>query len=89
MYPLIKDRKIQNASAGLSRDWGWTGGEIFRDGKIVSQKDTYVYLASTWATPELDIGDEVIDCYKMQSKTDGWDSDTYWPESSRKILKGK
>jgi hypothetical protein len=57
-----------------------------RDGKPVPEDDTYVYLASTWATPELDIDGDVIECYRMQSETPGWDSGTYWPESARALL---
>lgn len=83
---LIKDRNAKNASAGLSNDWEWTGGDIYRDGAIVSRDDTYTYLSSTWATPEIEIDGELIDCFKMKGKTPGWDYDTYWPESARKIL---
>ena len=81
---LIKDKKVTEASAGLSGDWEYTGGTILEEGKI--PENSYVYLASTWATPELEINGEIFDCYKMQSETDGWDSDTFWPESARNIL---
>lgn len=81
---LIKEHKAQEASAGLSGDWGWTGGSIFVDGKI--DTDSYTYLASTWATPEVEVDGIIYDCYKMQSETDGWDSDTKWPPSAVKIL---
>ena len=43
----------KSAWAGLSGDWGWTGGEIYCDGKPI--KSEYTFLASTWATPELDM----------------------------------
>ena len=81
---LIKERGAKNASAGLSGDWGYTGGEIIEDGKI--PEDSYTYLASTWATPELKIDGEIIDCYKMESETDGWGSETFWPKSAKAIL---
>lgn len=81
---IIKDRQPQCASAGLSQDWEYTSGKIFEDGKIVT--DYYTYLASTWATPELDIDGEVISCYKMQSEVSDWNSETKWPESALKIL---
>ncbi len=81
---LIKERGAKNASAGLSGDWEWTGGKILKDGKI--PEDSYTYLASTWATPEIEIDGEIIDCYKMESETDGWDSGTFWPESAKAIL---
>ena len=83
---LIKERNAQDASAGLSGDWDWTGGCILADGKPVPRDDTYTYLASTWATPELELDDEIIDCWRYQKDTDKWDAHTYWPESARKIL---
>ena len=79
---IIKERNAQTASAGLSGDWEWTGGEILRGGAPVPKDETYTYLASTWATPELEVDGEVIDCFKMESETPGWNSDTYWPESA-------
>lgn len=81
---LIKEQKPKIASAGLSGDWDWTGGTIYEDGKMVN--DSYTYLASTWATPELEMDDVAIDCYLMRSDTDGWDSGTKWPESAKEIL---
>jgi hypothetical protein len=83
---IIKECNAQEASAGLSGDWGYTGGEILRGGKPVAKEDSYTYLASTWATPELQIDDEIIPCFRMQSKTPSWDSDTFWPEEARKVL---
>ena len=32
------------------------------------EDDAYVFLASTWATPQLEINGEVIDCYKWSPK---------------------
>jgi len=80
---IIRDRQAHDASAGLSGDWEWTGGPILADGKPVPREETYVYLASTWATPELDIGGEIIDCWKH---TDEWDAHTFWPPSALAIL---
>lgn len=85
---LIVDRGAKTASAGLSGDWEYTGGTILLDGKPVNAEDTYVFLASTWATPELELDGDLIDCYRMQSEVPGWDSDTYWPESAKAILAG-
>lgn len=86
---LIKDTGSQEAAAGLQGDWGWTGGAILGGGKPVPKEDTYTYLASIWATPELRLGDgEKTPCFKMQPETPGWGSDTYWPESALKILNG-
>ena len=83
---IIAERKPKQAEAGLRGDWEWTSGTIYEDGEPVH--DDYTYLASTWATPELDIDGEIIDCYVMQSETE-WDSDTKWPESALAILNGK
>jgi len=82
---LIKQHKPTLVSAGLSQDWKWTGGTIYENGKPVL--DSYTYLASTWATPEIEMDGESQDCWKYESETDGWDSDTKWPESSLDILK--
>lgn len=85
---IIKERGAKNASAGLANDWEYTGGSILTDGKPTPREATYVFLASTWATPELEIDGETIDCYVMESDTPGWDSGTYWPDSAREILNG-
>lgn len=83
---LIRDRKPTVARAGLRSDWEWTGGDIYRDGKPVPHEDTYCYLASTWAVPELELDDEVIPCFVMRENGVEWDSSTYWPESALAIL---
>ena len=81
---LIKERNAQEAAAGLSGDWEWTGGTILKDG-IPFLKD-YTYLASIWAKPELLIDGDYIECYLMQSETPGWAAETKWPESALAIL---
>ena len=83
---IIAERKPKYAAAGLRGDWEYTGGTIYEDGKPVF--DDYTFLASTWATPELEIDDEITDCYVMKSEAE-WDSDTKWPESALSILEGK
>lgn len=80
---LIKESGVKTASAGLSLDWEWTGGTIFEDGKPTNEN--YTYLASTWATPELDLDGEMVDCYVMQGDTE-WDAGTKWPQSALDIL---
>jgi hypothetical protein len=82
---LIKERKPIKASAGLEDDWGWTGGLIYLRGKII--KDYYTYLASSWATPQLDLDRELIDCYVMQSEQPSWGCDTKWPKEALEMLK--
>jgi len=83
---LIKERKPEEVQAGLSGDWGCTGGTIYENGVI--NADDYTYLASTWAEPEIDIDGDVFSCFKMQSEAPSWGSSTKWPESSLKILTG-
>lgn len=83
---LIKERGASNASAGLRGDWEWTGGQILADGKPVPREETFTFLSSTWAVPELEIDGETIDCYRMQSEVPGWNSDTYWPPEALALL---
>ena len=86
---LIRDEKPQVASAGLAGDWSYTGGEIYRDGKPVPEDETYTYLGSLWANPELEMDGLRQDCFLLEENSLGWDSGTYWPESALNILKGK
>lgn len=81
---LIKERQPQEAGAGLRGDWEWTGGIIYENGEIV--EDSYTYLSSTWATPELEMDGETIDCFIMKSQTE-WDCETKWPDTAKEILK--
>lgn len=80
---LIKKKKPEWASAGLSGDWDWTGDCIYEEGKPVT--DSYTYLASIWATPELNMDGKIVACWKPMKET-SWDSDTKWPASALKIL---
>jgi hypothetical protein len=82
---LIRERQPNVAAAGLREDWGWTGGDIYRDAKPVEREVTYIYLASTWATPALELDGEMQDCWQMASDVP-WDANTFWPESSVAIL---
>jgi len=84
---LIAERKPNVALAGLRGDWGCTGGEIWANGLPVPIEDTYTYLASTWATPELDIDGEVLPCFVMKSDT-SWDEKTYWPPEALALVTG-
>lgn len=81
---LIKENKPIKVEAGLSGDWEWTGGIIYEDGKIV--KNSYTYLASTWATPLIEIDGDTIPCYVMETKDVKWNSDTKWPKEALDIL---
>lgn len=78
---LIAERAPAEAGAGLRGDWEWTGGTIWRDGAPVF--DEYTYLASLWATPELSLDGEVVECWRYAEDSPGWDSDTKWPGVER------
>ena len=79
----IKEKGLANVAAGLRSDWEWTGGNILEDGKIPD--DSYTYLASTWAVPEIEFDGNVESCFIMQSESPGWDSKTFWPKEAREI----
>jgi hypothetical protein len=82
---LIKEAgKDCVAAAGLENDWEWTGGTIYEDGEIVTNNDCY--LASTWATPELEINGETVECFVYQKDKPEWDAGTMWCESALNIL---
>jgi hypothetical protein len=91
---LIKENKPNSASAGLSGDWEYTGGNIYENNSPINREDTYVFLASTWATPELDLDGDILDCYIMEENVpESWVlefgnnySGIYWPKSSLDIL---
>ena len=83
---LIVERGAVSASAGLAGDWEWTGDKILSHGK--PDEDCGAYLASTWATPELEIDGDTVECFRMASDTPGWHANTRWPESALAILAG-
>jgi len=88
---IIKDKNAKHAEAGLAGDWSCTGGEIWFDGE--PNKESYTYLASTWAIPTLIVIDqenhvEEFECWLPEKET-AWDSGTKWPESSLNILNEK
>lgn len=83
---IIAANPSAHYGAGLAGDWNYTGGPIWTDGKIVSEDDTYVYLASFWATPQIEIDGERQDCFIIVKEDGGWDANTYWPESARVIV---
>ena len=86
---IIKQRGAQNAAAGLSEDWFWTGGDILKNGAPIERKNIHVYLASFWATPGLSIDGEIIPCFVMQRDWPDWNAHTYWPEEALAVLKEK
>jgi hypothetical protein len=82
----IKEVKPLRAEAGLSGDWEYTGGIIYQNGAPIPKDQTYTYLASTWATPQLEMDGETESCYVMMSQANGWDESTYWPQEALDIL---
>jgi len=84
---LICEHKPDVASAGLAGDWEYTGGTIYRDGEPLTEDKSYVYLASLWATPELDMDGDVQECWVYQKSSPGWNEKTFWPESALAILR--
>ena len=84
---LIRKTRPNIAGAGLRSDWEYTGGTIYEDGEIV--RNSYTYLSSTWAVPELDMDGVKVECYRMQSEVPKWGHGTKWPESAVKILQGE
>jgi len=85
---LIKEHQPKLARAGLRDDWEYTGGSIWKDGSPVDEESTYVFLASTWAVPEIELDGEVQECYKMENEVPEWGAETFWPEEARKIIDG-
>lgn len=83
---LIKEKNPQMARAGLKDDWEYTGGIIYYHGNKVVNDDDTMWLASTWATPQLEMDGELHDCYVMEDQT-SWDSHTRWPKEAVEILK--
>ena len=84
---LIKERGATEASAGLSQDWEYTAGMILSNGKPASEDERgSLYLASTWAIPEIEIDGETMDCFCMESEHPEWDAETFWPPEALAIL---
>lgn len=84
---LIRERKPNFARAGLRADWEYTGGPIYANGAPVPQDETYTYLASLWAIPELDLDGDIVECW-VWAEGSGWDASTYWPDAALTELRG-
>lgn len=92
---LIRERKPHMVWAGLGEDWSCTSGLIYTADGIPDVKDTYTYLSSIWATPQMqfDFGpddkrdtQELIDCWRYQHDVPEWGSHTFWPDEALKLL---
>lgn len=80
---ILKERRPEDAVAGLLEDWSATAGTIWEGGAPVTK--SYAYLSSLWAVPALKIDDEYIECYTDESES-GWGSSTLWPSEALAIL---
>jgi hypothetical protein len=89
---IIRDRlllgTLKEAAAGLQSDWEWTGGLIFSKGSIVPREETYTYLSSNWAKPELSVDGETFECFCLSKEKPEWGSGTYWPPEAIDVLEG-
>jgi len=85
---LIIENPDSIIRAGLAGDWEYTGGTIWDNYEPVSE---YVYLASTWATPKIEIYGCKQDCYiyKTESPNGEWDAGTFYPIEARRIIAEK
>ena len=80
---IIRDEKPSHVGAGIEGDWEYTGGTIYRDGEIV--EDSYTYLSSTWAKPQICVDGDFRDCFLMEGETE-WNKGTKWPDEAKAIL---
>lgn len=81
------------AAAGLSGDWEWTGGDILRNGKPVPRSESYTYLASTWAVPQIRMAvSEDAMLYGAYTEAECWlwvdDMPPDWKENMKSGLGG-
>lgn len=82
---IIRERRPHAAYAGLAEDLADTFSVIYVDGEPL--EDGSGYLASTWATPQLYLDGDSVDCWIWEHETE-WDADTRWPQSALDILSG-
>lgn len=61
--------------AGLMEDWNCTSGLIFAKGEYY---DGYVYGASIWATPIVDVDGEEIECWTYEKTKEGSSKPDWW-----------
>jgi len=84
---MIKDRHPSDVSAGLRDDWEWTGGTIYKDG--APDTESYTYLGSRWAIPEIDVDGDVSECWRWEEPGEDFDTIAKWPASALAILDGE
>ena len=67
---IIKENPDSVIYAGLMEDWNNTSGLIFANGKY---HNGYVYGASCWATPIVDVDGKEIECWTYEETKEGSD----------------
>lgn len=72
---IVDDHPDSVVYAGLMEDWNNTSGLIFAKGKYY---DGYVYGASVWATPIVDVDGEEIECWTYDVTGEGHGKPTWW-----------
>ena len=65
---IIKENPDSVIYAGLMEDWNNTSGLIFANGKYYNG---YVYGASCWATPIVDVDGKEIECWTYEETKEG------------------
>lgn len=65
---IIEENPSAIIYAGLREDWNNTSGLIFAEGNYY---DGYVFGASVWATPIVDVDGEEIECWTYESTKEG------------------
>lgn len=65
---IIEENPDSVIYAGLMEDWGNTSGLIFAKGKYYNG---YVYGASCWATPIVDVDGREIECWTYEETKEG------------------
>ena len=65
---IIETHQNAIVYAGLREDWNNTSGLIYARGKYY---DGYVYGASCWATPIVDVDGKEIECWTYEETKEG------------------
>lgn len=88
---IIREKNATEAAAGILEDWMMTAATILENGK--PELESGAYLLSTWGTPAIEIGDELIRCFKtiddsdkLQSRDERWQL-SQWPNEALKLLR--
>lgn len=72
---IVNDHPDSVIYAGLMEDWDNTSGLIYARGEYYNG---YVYGASVWATPIVDIDGEEIECWTYEKTKEGSSIPSWW-----------